>query len=647
MDNRNTNAYSGTVYLDEITLTSSWRLLFVRGINTLIVLEKISKIQRFWVLLFQMRRVQVKEAIFFAGDLKTKDGEAITFPAFRQASIIALKASKQIVRSENELCHLNEIYGRNTIQLFIAKQLHLHIIYWTLRAMVVQALCSESRTEVWLRRPQRFDQAQLAEAFPGINFHFYRIVGFGNINLIITWILDVARQMKLRFGLISFSRRFIPPKTDKPSVLMLQENTNIRADRRLRAQPHHWLNGEEPPKEFNTYLVETRIFKIAATEEDKLQLSKEGVTILHKSVFISATKAMRNNSTLRRIRRRRHALIRDVFKATGFANKFFLLQVALLLKRAEMIGSLALWLNTKVFLNREPQFIYADAMQLVGEELNICTIAYQYSNMGFLSPIMMSTADKFLIFSDMYKVIFQTEDISPGEFISTGYLYDGVARFFENRTQEHRKKLNQAGAKFIICFFDESVQDGRWGLVSKKEHLEEIRKLAETIIADPTMGLIVKSQYMRNSPSQMYPDDKIIEAAKATGRYLELMEGVHRNEIYPTEAALAADLCIGHKFGATAALEAAIAGVRTVLLDSYGTRKFSDSIYAQADIVYASMDSILMAIAGMRKRLEANEKLGDWSHILHHFDPFRDGKAADRLFNIINNQISASGKTTN
>lgn len=639
MDNREYKTSGGTVYLDKISITSIFRLLQVNGINTIIVLEKISKIQRFFIFLLSIKRVKVKEAIFFAGSLMTNEGNTVHRPSLRLASDIAMKAARQIVEAEPKLHYLNENFGRNTVRLFIAKQLHLHVYYWTLRVLVVKALSTELRAVVWLKKPSLFDHTLLHEAISDVDLYFYSTTEFKTIKLIAALFFDVARHMKHAFDNNGRNNCFTPSKTIKPSVLLFQENTNIRADRRLRAQPHHWLSGDEPPNAFNTYLVETRSFKISATDMDKFQLSKEGVTVLPRSIIYSACKAMQKNKTIQQVRRNRHNLIRAVFKATGFANKFFLLHVAFLLKQSEIMGALALWLNSKVFLNREPQFIYADAIQMVAEKLNITTIAYQYSNMGGLSPIMMSTADKFLVFSNMYKVVFQTDDISPHEFISTGYLYDGMARLLKKKAQEHRKLLNRSGAKFIVCYFDESIQDNRWGLVSRKEHLREIHFLVKRVLTDPTIGVVVKSQYMRNSPSQLYPNDKIIKKAQATGRYLELMRGVHRNEIYPTEAALTSDICIGHKFGATAALEAAIAGIRTVLLDPYGTNTFWDPIYAQADIEYKSMDSLLKAISGMRNNYKANQKLGDWSPILHHFDAYQDGKAASRLFDIINNCI--------
>ena len=637
---------TGAAYLDELSLAATWRLLRVNKLRNVTVLEPITARQGLWRRLLYVKGIQVDEAIFFAGDLRTDQGEAVSFYASRLANQIALKAAKQIVESEPELYQLDKEYKRNTIRLFIAKQLYMHVVYWVLRALVVQALNTGGRANVWLKKPDRFDHKLFDEALSDINLCFYPTAGVDAIKLAKAWLINIVRDT-VKPILVSLKDRsgcFVPPKSNRPSVLMFQENTNIRADRRLRAQPHHWLSLTDPPKEFSVYLIETSSFGIAITDADKLQLSQEGVTVLSTSIFRTAHNTMRNNSTLQRIRNKRRKIIQAVSHARGFAGRFFLLRIASLIGEAEKMAALALFLNAKVFLNREPQHSYSDAIQLVAPELNIATIAYQYSNLGFASTIMMSTADKFLIFADMYKTIYQADGISPHQFLSTGYPFDGVAGFVRDKAGKHRGQLTQAGAKFVVCYFDESVQHDRWGTVSSQDHLGELHILAKLVLDDSTFGVVVKSQYMRNSPSQLYPENDVLRAAKVTGRFLELMEGVHRNEIYPTEAALVADLCISHKFGATAGLESAIIGVRTVLLDVYGVSTLWDNIYAQADIEYKTMGSLIGAIAGLRTGDTANCALGDWSSIIHHFDPYQDGNAANRLHAVVEQCMIDTGR---
>lgn len=622
------------IYLDELTLSAFWTLLRMRSLTKVIVLEKIRARQKFWCWLLTKKGVHVTEAAFFAGHLRTGDGESVRFASRRVAGQIALIAAKDIVESEPTIRSLNEEYGRNTIRLFIAKLLQAYINYWPLRAMVAQALAAPNQPDVWLRAPALFDAKFLAETIHGVNFHFYPTIGLSPIKLIFFYVINAVRYIKLISGLGQSARYSGQSKTPKSSVLMLQED-NIRSNRSLRGQPH-WLDVSQPTPNFDTFVVElpNSRFAICAMPSE---LARAGITVVPLSIFGAAIKAMGSDKALKRVRRDRGIAIRAVFHASGFANKFFLLQISYLLGQARLMGALALWLNSRVFLIRETYYSLSDAMQLVAPDVNVKTIAYQYSNMGFASPSMLSTADRFLLFSDMYKQTFQVNDIAPQKFVTTGYLYDYVANLVREKSYKHREILMRAGAEFIVCYFDESVQHGRWGGIGKQDHLSDLHTLAKTVLADPSFGVVLKSQFIHNSPSQLHKDDNVIQAAKATGRYLELAEGVHRNDIYPTEVALVADLCISHKGGATAAIEAALTGVRTVLLNTIGAKTVWDAVYAQADIEYGTIESLMEAIACYRSGVAEQQTIGDWSKILHEFDPYRDGKATIRLRSHVEN----------
>jgi hypothetical protein len=92
--------------------------------------------------------------------------------------------------------------------------------------------------------------------------------------------------------------------------------------------------------------------------------------------------------------------------------------------------------------------------------------------------------------------------------------------------------------------------------------------------------------------------------------------------------------------GATASLEAALAGRRSLLLNPYGFTGANDTIYSRADIVYRSMGEALDAVSRHRRGEPRAARLGDWSEILPVFDAFRDGRAADRMRKFIETLLS-------
>lgn len=630
------------IYIEKISLPAIIAVLFTRRIRVIIILDEMKGKQLLWRYLLRTIGLQVEEASFFVGHLRTDSGECVFSAGRRLAGELAVRASMLFINRGGKLDSLNNKYGRNTIRLCIAKRLHLYIERWTVRIMVAQALSRPGRPEVWLNRPRLFNESLLAQAFPGINLHFYDNIDFWPGRLLVYWLVDVARDLKLRYGFGRTKRSPVQPTSGKPSVLMMQEDT-IRADLTLRGQPH-WLNVNEPACNFRNYLIELHQSD-RTINEDVGRLEKAGLSIISTTAFGCALKAFRKEVALVSLKHDRRGAIKTAFFAGGRGcERYMLLHIQTLLRQAEVMGALALWLNAKVFLVRETYYSFADAMQLVAPDLGVTTVAYQYSNLRSVSPMMMSTADKMLIFADMYKALYETDGIRPQKFLPAGYLFDGVASFLREKAERHREALDAAGTKFVVCYFDESIQHDRWGLVSSDDHLRELQALARAVVNDHTFGAVVKTQFVRNSASRLYPQDHLIQSAKRTGRFLELMEGTARNDIYPTEAALVADLCIGHKFGASAALEAAVAGVRTVLLDPYGIKTLWDGVYAKAAIEYDSIDVLMEAIARYRAGDPNEATLGDWTPILHHFDPYRDGRAAARLRAVLEDAIQKAGE---
>jgi hypothetical protein len=281
----------------------------------------------------------------------------------------------------------------------------------------------------------------------------------------------------------------------------------------------------------------------------------------------------------------------------------------------------------------EPYFIEGDAIQLAAKRVPVRTLTYQYSNLPHVSPLMMTTADEMLQFSSNYQWCWEAGGIRPLKLKEGGYLFDGVAGRVRRRSADLRMRLERAGARFVLCYFDESVQKNRWGLVSESDHRAELAHLANLVLSDSRFALIVKSQFERNSPSRLFPNDPLFQRLMQTGRYEELRLGAHRNIVYPVEAALAADLTIGHLFGATAALEAAVAGCRAVLLNPFGLRTPHDHVYRNAPVVYPDISTVLTAYRNEVDGTPQAARVGDWTAIIDYFDPIRDGRAPERMRN--------------
>lgn len=622
-----------TLYVDRLSSRNiDWILR--AGVSEVVLLDGADNRQRRCIEVLRRSGIAVEEATFVAGQLKDGRGESVYLAARKLAGDLALEASAELIEAQPLLRRLNAEYGREILRLSLAKSLRNDANDRLVRAMTAEALCASGKAWVCLADAITFNGALLEKYVPGVRLHRYPSRRFGRLAVAKELLRNGARWMKRYWSPGPLIPR-VP--ANEPSVLALQED-NIRADRTLRGQPH-WISREEATPPFRTYIANLLpIFEVA---EDAGHLVNSRVDLVRGGTIRAAWRARRAVGALQKIPSTRRAVLRAAFCERNSARAAALVHINRLLAEAEWMGCIAAWLNSRVFLIRETYMLSADALQVVAKDLHVTTIAYQYSNLGFPSLNLMSAADVFVVFAPMFSSVFRAEGIAPKSWVSGGYLYDGIAALVRNRAREYRDTLLAKGARFVVCYFDESVQDDRWGLISKEEHLEELHVLVKAILSDARLGVVVKSQFMRNSPSRLYPEDSLIREAKATGRYVELIHGNHRNDIYPTEAALIADLCIGHKFGATASLEAAIAGVRSVLLNQQGARTSWDHLYAKANIEFGSIESLMRAISEYRNGEDTNRDLGDWSSILDNFDEFRNGKAASRLREIVERSINS------
>lgn len=618
------------------------KLTTAREANWLVSLDPlprpaIASLLAFPVRLFGLR---VKEAQFFAGHLKDPSGQSVYRAARCESAAMAFVAAARLMDRVPLLRELNEQHGRDTIRLHLTKRLWPELEEILRRALVAQALSTKNDAVcVLVRRPSGVDATILTAAVAGVEIRHYgswlaRLYAWGSAAEGI-WI--AAAQA----GKFLFTRRGQPRPVDRratPTVLMLQED-ELGTDRTVRTQPH-FLFPEDPTPDFRTYIWMSQ--KGSPDSECLAGLAAMRVVPLMPADVARLARMHGRNSVPGALRRGGVRVLRAALSSLDAPTVLALAGTGKLLLRAATAAALCEAIGATVTLNGEPHLVDADAMLVAGFAMRVPSVAFQYSNISLVSPAMMTTADLMLLFSTQYGRNWQHDGIRPGLTADIGYLYGRVFPALATRAALHRARLAAAGARFILCFFDENVTSGKYGQMSPADHLDEIRSLADLVLSDPTVGVIVKTQFARNSPGRLYARDPIIAAAVATQRYVELYIEGNRNKAFPAEAALSADIAIGHVVGATAALEASLAGCRCLLLNRYESRGTWDDLYQRGDIVYASMAELLAAVSAFRAGDPARAGLGDWSSFIQLFDRHRDGGAADRLRNLVARIASGS-----
>jgi hypothetical protein len=580
----------------------------------------------------------VEEAQFFAGHLRVPGGLPAERAAFELAMPAALAESVRLVASSPLLEHVNHTWGRETVRLHLSKSLAMSaggpasIYGYALRVQSARGLSGSQahETVLLMEQPAVFAPSCLDRMAPEL-----RIITYAATAALVASKLQLFRQgirgslrrvkglwsrMANATQLSALQRR----ASARPNLLLLQED-DIGLDRSYRGQPH-WLFPDDPQTSYETFILSSA--RTARVRHDQVALDDANIRVLSDAEVLALSSAAAEPiaTTLRQSAR---TCFVAGWRSRSAPETHALAMLARLLLTASELAGACHQLRIRTFMTGENYLLAGDAMALIGDALDVHTLSYQYSNLAILSPVMLTTADVMLTFAPAYHAHWVHETIWPRAFVDVGYTFDSSFALVEPRARAARDRLRAAGATFVIAYFDENVIRSKYALTGVDDHCDELRLLLNMVLADPSVSLVTKTQFQQNSPGRLAELAPLVAAATATGRYLELVRGVHRNNVLPAEAALTADLTIGHSVGGTAPLEAALAGARTILLNPYSMRDANHAVYERADILIATLEEAVQAIAAFRSGRRAG--LGDWTSVIAHFDRFRDGRAGRRI----------------
>jgi hypothetical protein len=642
------------VYCDGLTIRKVLALLWARGTGRLrsgtVVwlldgpLGGVTK--RLQGRLLAAAGLTVQEARFFAGHLRTADGEALRPAARRAAFELTLTGTRRLLDRTPWLAAMNDRWQRNTMLLHVAQQFWSSTDYVVLRLLVADALCrqaGQAGAEILLTRPVRFVPIGAAALVPNLRVRlltpWQAVIGANRLAAVAWWLRHQYRALRSQTHRSALSDE---TGSTRPALLLLQED-ELLADRSLRSQPH-WLFPDATPPAFDTLVLASP--SVPWGRPDAEALTRLGVTVIQSAEIHalgreSAVPAQLLAALSSDVRRCLLRSVTAVASAAVAAAEF----AARMLEEARSLAAFCCQRNVRAFVTAETYMRASSSMLTIAPALGIRTISYQYSNLSFPSLLLLTTADVMATMSPHFHSRFVWHGIQPTRFVDIGYAYDGSFPLVKGRAAACRKRLTDAGASYVVCYFDESVQTDRYGLVHATEYEAELLELVERLMADPTLGLVLKPQFQRNLDGRSARFRAAVEAALATGRFEIPSHGRHRNSVLPGEAAMAADVAIGHIFGGTASLEAALVGTRSLILNPYGFRGANDGLYALSDIVYPTLDAALEAIARHRRGEPGARALGDWSGIIEAFDPWRDGRSCERLRALVEEAMSPSNSS--
>jgi hypothetical protein len=272
--------------------------------------------------------------------------------------------------------------------------------------------------------------------------------------------------------------------------------------------------------------------------------------------------------------------------------------------------------------------VVADALRHVGGVMAI----YQRAFEELPSPETLTASDIVFGFSRWNADLERSAGSVIPYHVSVGYFGDHRFALLRKPAQEIRRRLKKNGAKYVLAFFDENSHgDSRW-----QEGHEFMREnyafLLGKVLSQPWVGVVLKPKVASTLRRRLGPVAELLKRAEETGRCFVLEGGTLRGSHPPAMGALASDVAIhGHLFAGTAGVEAALAGVPTLLLDREGWSLSKLYDLGKGRVVFTDWESVWSAFDEYRNSNGSMTGFGDWSSLLDKIDPFRDGRAAERI----------------
>jgi len=311
-----------------------------------------------------------------------------------------------------------------------------------------------------------------------------------------------------------------------------------------------------------------------------------------------------------------------------------------------LIESYALW--TDFFRRHSTRVIHSyffhdRGAMLAIRDLGGVSVGCQDSISGYdLQVSSTCHADLELVHSAQYSSICPDRSVAS-VFLTNGYTHP-VAEAVRNADADIRALragLERNGARFILCYFDENMVDQWYFYMHPREGLAMYARLFEALLADETLGLVCKPKNGEAILTALRPIQGLLDAAMATGRLHLHSTAAPCRDAYPAVHAAAADLCIGDTAGGTAAFEAALTGVPSILIDQMGRNPRFGGADLDGRVVFPDMEAALDAVAAYRRAPEDRPGFGDWSPWLPTLVARNDGDGARRLASVIDTLLAA------
>jgi hypothetical protein len=310
--------------------------------------------------------------------------------------------------------------------------------------------------------------------------------------------------------------------------------------------------------------------------------------------------------------------------------------------------------SNHIRINIDSTYSSSHGLTLALDKLGGISFAYQYSisDLNYPTSLLSYGENVQFSFSSRFTENLWEKVNLPGDLIlDIGYIFDYTMVKSEANCSLNKvkKKFDENGVKFIVCFFDENSLN-RWDIPAPDEEAaEDYKNLFQWLLNDPTIGLICKPKRALDLFNRIKSISDLLEQALDTKRCHFLINDTMVRDIFPAQAAHFADCCIGKLGGGTAAMEAVIAGVPTLLMDTEGNHSHPFYQNSNGACIFRTWQLLKEIVEQYRKNIENCPTFGDWSPFIDELVSYKDGRSRERFEDFIFDTHIAlnQGKTRN
>ena len=471
-------------------------------------------------------------------------------------------------------------------------------------------------------------------------------------NLINIQAIPVIKKFNKKLFNINFFTKF------KKTYFFINSIYLIKILKKFIFFKNPYLNQDEINFNKKIFLISPGYFNITKNESNSDFFINHNSNLKYSNIFYSSSnknqiKILKQNdiSYGEKIAKRTYH-INDINENynINFENKFKKEYFFLNSLKKDYIRSKKYWENfflqnniqitSSFYKYNKDHIVISEALKNVG---GISTIwQWAFEGMPFRGATL--TSDIYFNFSN--NLIY--ENISKAIYnVSVGFLMDYKFKMLKEKSKILRNSILNNGAEKIITVFDENSNNyPRW---HTGHHMQKDNYLyiLEELLRNNKIGVIFKPKNPSNLKERIGDVYSLLQKGIDTGRcvILDKFDKAH-SDLPPSYAGLASDLAIhSHLCAGTAAVECALAGVPTILIDrecSPYNKLYELNI---GNIIFQNWSETIDFISKDFSLNKIDKNYGFWpKDFLNEIDQFRDGKAAFRMGNYLKSMIDCFNK---